>query len=103
MTYAFAPVGEWPKRGRIARERTPEELELRGVLIAALADHVAGVRDPETYADDKAARNAAARYRGLLDPVMPEGQRMESAVTPSGKRFALQMRLSAAKVKEPKG
>ncbi len=98
-TPTFAPVKEWPKRGRIARERTPEEIATRGALMAALVANPAGVVDPETYADAKIARNAANRYRSLLAAVMPEGKRLESVVEPRGNNFAVQMRLGAAKIK----
>jgi hypothetical protein len=98
----FAPVTEWPKRGRIARERTPEEIAMRDALIVALQANAAGVIDPETYTDTKAARNAANRYRSLLAPVMPSGQRLESVVEPNGKRFAVQMRLGAVKPRKAK-
>lgn len=106
---AFAPVESWPQRGRVARERTPEEIALRDALIAALAANAPGVRDPETYADMASARKAVNRYRSLLAPVVPAGQTVQSTVIGSGNDaakpeppFAVQMRLGVAKPRKPK-
>jgi len=101
---AFAPVTDWPKRGRVARERTPEEIALRDALLAALTEHAAGVADPETYADLKAARNAANRYRSLLGPVVPAGKRIESAVdaTDGAAPFSVRLRIGDAKPRKAK-